>query len=65
MAEITNLAKRLKDLGIANGHAYDLANGRRTPSLKLARKIESELGVPMTAWPMPEKPRRHPASEAA
>lgn len=54
----TSLAKQLQDLGVANGHAYDLANGRRRPSLTLARKIEDELGIPMSAWPMPEKPRR-------
>ena len=51
-----DLAKSLINrVGVAEGYAYDLANGRRGPSLKLARKIKDELGIPVDAWPMPEK----------
>jgi len=64
MADTTNIAQRLQEIGVANGHAYDLANGRRSPSLKLAREIETKLGIPMSAWPMPEKPRRGDAQTA-
>lgn len=65
MDEQSNIAQRLQEIGVANGHAYDLANGRRSPSLKLARRIEAEMGIPMSAWPMPEKPRRTTAEAGA
>jgi transcriptional regulator with XRE-family HTH domain len=37
-------------LEISAGHLSDLLSGRRTPSLRLALKIQSEYGVPVTAW---------------
>jgi hypothetical protein len=38
------LAQRIKTIGIANGYAYDLANGKREPSLKLALQIWAKTG---------------------
>lgn len=44
-------AKDLRDkLGISKGYASDLATGKREPSLKLAIRIERELGFPVSCW---------------
>jgi len=60
-----SIAQRLQSIGVAVGYSYDLANGYRSPSLKKAREIEEKLGIPVSAWPMPEKPRRTAADKAA
>lgn len=40
-----SLAGRLHSLGVANGYAYDIANGKRQPSQKLAVRIFRETGL--------------------
>lgn len=48
---ITVSAQALRDkLGMSAGHASDLANKRCPPSLKMALRIERELGVPVEYW---------------
>lgn len=60
------LARSLTEkVGVKGGHAYDLANGRRTPSLALALRIEKALGIPPSAWPMPSKEPVNDPSEGA
>ena len=41
--------------GISKPYSYQLASGIRKPSLTLALRIEAELGVPVSAWPLPRK----------
>jgi transcriptional regulator with XRE-family HTH domain len=49
------LANRLRDeLGVSTGYASDLANGNRSPSLRLALEIQEKLLIPPTAWPRPK-----------
>lgn len=38
------LHKRLRSMGIAEGYSYDIANGKRQPSQRLAIRIWRELG---------------------
>lgn len=40
-----SFAQKLRNIGITKSHAYMLARGDRLPSLPLALKIHSELGV--------------------
>lgn len=48
---ITVTALDLRErLGLSAGHASDLANKRCPPSLKMALRIERELGVPVEYW---------------
>ena len=42
--------RELKALGVPSGYASELANGKKTPSLKLAQRIEAALGYPASAW---------------
>lgn len=46
------LAKALEGIGIKQSYASLIAHGRRTPSLKLALKIEENLGIPPSRWPL-------------
>lgn len=43
----------LRGFGLSQGYAYDLANGARKPSLKMAVRLQQELGIPVTFWPAP------------
>lgn len=43
-------AKALREIGVSKGHASDLINGKRKPSLELAVKIEAQFGVPASRW---------------
>ena len=47
--EITAQVLREK-IGLSQGYASDLANGKRRPSLKLAVRIQREIGIPITHW---------------
>lgn len=48
--------KLLRDkVGISDGYAFDLANGHREPSLKMAIRIREATGIPVEIWPLPEK----------
>lgn len=40
-----SVALQLVSLGVANGYAYDIANGKRQPSQKLAVRIFRETGL--------------------
>lgn len=40
-----SVALRLQSVGVANGYSYDIANGRRKPSTKLALRIFRETGL--------------------
>lgn len=48
--ENRELAERLKGIGISESYASQLVNGRRTPSLRLALRIEQQLGIPASNW---------------
>lgn len=48
-------AADLQRIGVSKPYAHQLVSGLRKPSLDLALKIESELGVPPGAWPFPRK----------
>ncbi|MGH6979519.1 MAG: helix-turn-helix domain-containing protein [Brevundimonas sp.] len=37
-------------VGLSAGYASELANLQRTPSLRLALKIEAALGIPPSHW---------------
>lgn len=45
-----SLNARLISIGVSESYASLLANGRRSPSLALALKIERELGIPVSQW---------------
>ena len=45
-----DLDKRLRGIGISRPYAHQLANRQRTPSLRLARRIERELGIAVSYW---------------
>lgn len=40
----------LSGIGISIPYAYQLISGVRSPSLKLALKIEREIGIPVSYW---------------
>lgn len=40
----------LMRIGISAGWASAILNGDRLPSMKLAKKIEADLGYPATSW---------------
>ena len=46
------LSKRLVALGLTRGKADRLAFGQTSPSIDLAVRLEAELGLPITAWPL-------------
>ena len=53
-------------IGISPSHASLIAARKRRPSLKLALKIEAELGIPVTHWAgAGDEPELTPAAEAA
>lgn len=54
------VAQQLQEIGVRSGYAYDLANGKRTPSLRMAREIEAQIGIPLSAWPL-----RKPTADSA
>lgn len=57
-------AADLQKLGISKPYAHQLVSGVRTPSLKMALLIQSELGVPPSAWPMAAEPAANDISTA-
>lgn len=42
-------------VGISRVYAHQLLAGGKTPSLEKAIVIEREVGIPVTAWPLPKK----------
>ncbi|PZU71296.1 MAG: hypothetical protein DI531_16100 [Brevundimonas sp.] len=60
-------AADLQRLGVSKPYSHQLLAGGKTPSLALAQKLERELGIPMSAWPMPLKRAANdtPPQEAA
>jgi len=51
VSEKNVLAKALKDqVGLSASYAHEVAHGHRTPSLKLAVKIERLLGIAPASW---------------
>jgi len=45
-----SLNARLIAIGVSESYASLLANNKRAPSLALALRIESELGIPVSHW---------------
>jgi len=45
----------LQRIGVSKPWAHQLLAGGKKPSLELAVKIQTEFGIPVTAWPLPEK----------
>jgi len=50
----TELARKLRGIGISRVYAWQIAKGKRAPSLTLAQRIETELKIPPKTWPLPE-----------
>lgn len=48
------LTRKLRDANVPRSYAWQLANGKRSPSLALAKRLEADTGIPATSWPMPE-----------
>ena len=48
-------AADLQRLGVSKPYSHQLLAGGKTPSLALAQKLERELGIPTSAWPLPQK----------
>lgn len=46
-------AADLQRIGISKPYAHQLISGARTPSLKLALRIQAELGIAPASWPLP------------
>ena len=42
-----------RELEMDSGHLSRLVGGERTPSMKLAKRIEEAYGVPIAAWTRP------------
>ena len=54
MTDASNIkAADLQRIGISKPYAHQLVRGDRSPSLKLALRIEAALGISPSAWPMP------------
>lgn len=51
--QITVTFEKLREFGLSQGYAHDLANGARKPSLEMAIRLEQALGIPVTFWPAP------------
>jgi len=49
------LLQLAKAAGISGQHLYDIVAGRRTPSPKLAVKLEALTGIDRRAWLYPEE----------
>lgn len=45
-----------KQLGVSRGMVWMLRTGARTPGMKLGRKIEDVLAIPMRAWSVAPSP---------
>jgi hypothetical protein len=45
-----NLYKDLMSMGISQPYAHQLATGKRTPSFRLALKIQDRIKVPLKHW---------------
>lgn len=56
-------AADLQGIGVSKPYAHQLVSGRRSPSLKLALKIQERLGVPVKSWPMARKAQPVPAPD--
>ena len=48
-------AADLQRLGVSKPYSHQLLAGGKTPSLALAQKLERELGIPTSVWPLPPK----------
>jgi len=48
-------AADLQRLGVSKPYSHQLLAGGKTPSLVLAQKLERELGIPTSVWPLPPK----------
>jgi antitoxin component HigA of HigAB toxin-antitoxin module len=48
--EQRELQAKLVSGGMSKAFAYQLATGRRTPSMKLARRLHTELGISPMVW---------------
>lgn len=46
-------ATDLQRIGVSKPWAHQLLAGGKKPSLELAVKLQSEFGIPVTAWPLP------------
>lgn len=53
MSEPSTLkAADLQRIGVSKPYAHQLVGGIRSPSLRLALKIQAEFGIPVGAWPL-------------
>ncbi|KQW79741.1 helix-turn-helix domain-containing protein [Brevundimonas sp. Root1279] len=48
-------AADLQRLGVSKPYSHQLLAGGKSPSLALALKLERELGIPVSSWPLPAK----------
>ena len=48
-------AADLQRLGVSKPYSHQLLAGGKTPSLARAQKLERELGIPTSVWPLPPK----------
>lgn len=48
--ERPNREQIARRLGIGTSYLSLLEAGKRTPSMKVAAKMEKELGIPVSAW---------------
>lgn len=67
-AQLDIKAADLQRLGVSKPYSHQLLAGGKSPSLALALKLERELGIPVSVWPLPPKRAANdatPNSEAA
>lgn len=50
-------AADLQRIGLSKPYSHQLLAGGKSPSLATAIKLERELGIPVTVWPLPVKER--------
>lgn len=55
-------AADLQRLGLSKPYSHQLLAGGKSPSLALAIRLDRELGIPVTVWPLPLK---KPANDAS
>ncbi len=48
-------AADLQRLGLSKPYSHQLLAGGKSPSLALAIRLEREIGIPVTAWPLAAK----------
>lgn len=53
-------AADLQRLGLSKPYSHQLLAGGKSPSLALAIRLQRELGIPVTVWPLPT---RRPAND--